>query len=166
MAPPRKPRDRQKSGDGSTLEDVQVYAKHDLANPESPVLAVRDDGVNVSARDPEPKTVKAGDTSAAHEAHVEPSSPDRIAERIEMESGDSGLPTDVIARRQQEDAYQAETGRLDIEGDSTTARADSLLTDQEVVTRDQAREIRERRARENKEGASEDASSSDSAKKS
>lgn len=146
------------TGDGDTkaLEQVQVYTKLDRSNPESPVVPLTS-AVNAAPRDPEEQTVKAGDTVAAHEAHTLTSSDARISERIEQESGDKGLPTDVIARRQHEDAARAEADRLDIEGDSVTARASSLLTDAELIVADQAREIRERQARDNKEAAKNDA---------
>jgi hypothetical protein len=143
MAPPRKPRKTaaqkredaakkdspaaasESSSDSSALDAVQKYQKIDLANPESPVLPVPGFDANAPSADPEPVTIGAGDTAAAHESHVEPSSRDKIAQRIELESGEKGLPTDVIVALQQAEGRAVEAGRLDVDGDRIAAAAAS-----------------------------------------
>lgn len=90
-----------------------AYRKVDPANPESPVLPVNPEEIaSAEPREPEEIEIEEGDTVAAHESHTLMSSPSKIAERLEQESGEDGLPTDVIARRQQEDSARLEAGRV------------------------------------------------------
>jgi hypothetical protein len=93
-------------------EGVLTPIKSDFDNPESPVVG-DPAGALVGPKDPGKVTVGPGETAAQHEAHALMSHPARIAERIELESGPEGLPTDVIARRQQEDIARAEFQRVD-----------------------------------------------------
>lgn len=97
--------------DTSALDAVQLYEKADYAAPESAVLP-KSDIVNLGSPDPEPVVVKAGETAAMHEAHVELGTKKDISERIALEEGPNGLPTDVISRGQQARAVATETGRV------------------------------------------------------
>lgn len=90
-----------------------AYRKVDPANPESPVLPVNaEEAASAEPAEPEPIEIEEGDTVAAHESHTLMSSPSKIAERLELESGEDGLPTDVIARNQQEASAKLEEGRI------------------------------------------------------
>lgn len=95
-------------------EGVLTPIKSDFDNPESPVVG-DPSGALVGPKDPEPVKIGPGETAAQHEAHALMNHPARIAERIKLESGEKGLPTDVIARRQQEDIASLEFQR--VEGD-------------------------------------------------
>ncbi len=123
-----------KKNEGASAEKVTGAIKVDIDAPESPIVHpdFAEKGA-VEAKDPEKREVKDGETAAMHESHVLLSSRAKINERIEEEQK-TGLPTDVIARRQQEDAAQLENQRV------TAAGGDAALADrlrkQEEAQRD------------------------------
>lgn len=92
-------------------EGVLTPIKSDFDNPESPVIG-DPEGALVGPKDPGKVTIGPGETAAQHEAHVLMNSPQRIADRIEQESGPDGLPTDVIMRRQAEDVAREQFQRV------------------------------------------------------
>lgn len=96
-------------------EGVLTPIKSDFDNPESPVVG-DPAGALVGPEDPGKVKVGLGETAQQHEAHVLLSHPERIAERIEKESGPDGLPTDVIAREQQARVTRTEFQRVDGSG--------------------------------------------------
>lgn len=105
-------------------EGVLTPIKSDFDNPESPVVG-DPAGALVGPKAPGPVKLGVGETAAQHEAHTLMSAPEMIAERIERESGPEGLPTDVIAREQQDRVARAEFQRVDgdgrIDGDAIRA---------------------------------------------
>jgi hypothetical protein len=92
-------------------EGVLTPIKSDFDNPESPVIG-DPAGALVSPALPGKVTVGPGETAAQHEAHVLTSSPAMIAERIELEQGPDGLPTDVIAAAQQARVVKTDFQRI------------------------------------------------------
>lgn len=92
-------------------EGVLTPIKSDFDNPESPVVG-DPAGALVGPKEPGKVKIGPGETAAQHEAHSLMSHPARIAERIKLESGPDGLPTDVIARRQQEEIAKTEFQRV------------------------------------------------------
>ena len=109
-------------------EGVLTPIKSDFDNPESPVIG-DPSGALVGPKDPGKVTVGPGETAAQHEAHVLMNSPQRIADRIEQESGPDGLPTDVIMRRTAEDVarvqFQRTSAFTDADVDKETVQSGS-----------------------------------------
>ncbi len=116
-------------------EGVRGVQKADFDSPESPMIS--DPKLNqVGPKAPGKVEVGIGETPAQHESHTLVGSPAMIAERIELESGEKGLPTDVIARRQMEDVAANEFQRISpgMVNDGGISRDESVFDGEKKAT--------------------------------